>query len=181
MHQLFSSKDTDLFRQVWHSVRQLVHVYFRLERGEKAIPLCIFSFNFLVIKCVMAVRDSLIEGSTLCCCVMTVVLSQCRKGSQNKAGWFIGKAKIFGCGRAGSGEVGGMKSNQQVFLEAKCPSTISCGWCGMCLYLHFLCFLMSSHQPSPSDLTRDLAPLLVTLHVTLEADGGGTGLGLGFN
>lgn len=75
----------------------------------------------------MAVRDSLIEGSTLCCCVMTVVLSQCRKGSQNKAGWFIGKAKIFGCGRAGSGEVGGMKSNQQVFLEAKCPSTISCG------------------------------------------------------
>ena len=148
MHQLFSSKDTDLFRQVCHSVRQFVHVYFRLERGEKAIPLCIFSFNFLVIKCVMSARDSLIEGSTLCCCVMTVMLFQCRKGGQNKAEWL---------------------------------STIPCGWCGMCLFLHFLCFLMSSHQPSPSDLTRDLAPLLVTLPATLEAEGGGTGLGLSFN
>lgn len=56
LHQLFSSKDTDLFRQVWHSVRQFVHVYFRLESGGKAIPLCIFSFNFLVIKCVVSVR-----------------------------------------------------------------------------------------------------------------------------
>lgn len=68
----------------------------------------------------MAVRDSLIESSTLCS-AMTVVLSQCRKGSQNKAEWLISKAKIFGSGRAGSGELGGMKSNQQAFLEAKVP------------------------------------------------------------
>lgn len=181
MHQLFSSKDTDLFRQVCHSVRQFVHVYFRLERGEKAIPLCIFSFNFLVIECVMSARDSLIEGSTLCCCVMTVMLFQCRKGGQNKAEWLIDKAKIYGSGRAGSGEVGGMKNNKQVFWRPGCPSTIPCGWCGMCLFLHFLCFLMSSHQPSPSDLTRDLVPLLVTLPATLEAEGGGTGLGLSLN
>lgn len=57
-------------------MRQFVHVYLRLERGAKAIALCIFSFNFAVMKCVMSVSDSLIEGPALCCCEITRALSR---------------------------------------------------------------------------------------------------------
>lgn len=79
LHQPFSSRDADLFRQVWRSVRQFVHVYLRLERRAKATALCIFSFNFPVIKCVVSVSDSLIEGPALCCCEIALVLSRCRR------------------------------------------------------------------------------------------------------
>lgn len=96
-------------------MRQFAHVYLRLERGGKAIPLCIFSFNFPVIKCVMSVSDNLIEGSVLCCCEITVVLSRYRRVASTKQN--DSQTKFYSSGRAGSGETGGMKKNQRDFWK----------------------------------------------------------------
>lgn len=58
--------------------------FLKLESGGKEKPLCIFSFNFSVIKCVMSVSDSLIEDSALCWCEIIIVPSRCRRVTSTK-------------------------------------------------------------------------------------------------
>lgn len=137
-----SPRDTDLVRQIWHSVRQFVHVFLRLESGGKAKHLCIFSFNFSVIKSVMSVSDSLIEGSALCCCEIIIVLSRGRRVASTKQN--VSQASFYQ-----SQVWRGWRNEKESkrFLEARMGTAIwSPGWRSLSLSLFRS--QKSSHQSS---------------------------------